>query len=141
MTNDPIDLIQKYVASFNDRTLLDDADAVFAPDVVLINKSTEMEAEGLDAFLQHTAIGWFQAVPDARVQLLDYELRDGAVACTLLSAGTFDGVLETPEGSIPGNGKPFELEFGVEATVTDDRIVRWISDYDLTEWKTQVGLA
>lgn len=141
MTNDPTELIRKYVATFNDRTLLNDAEDVFAQDVVLINESSEMEAQGLDAFLQHTAVDWILAVPDARIELLDYELRDGAVACTLLSSGTFDGELDTPEGSIPGNGERFELEFGVEATVVDDRIARWVSDYDLTDWKTQVGIA
>lgn len=141
MASEPVELVRKFIAGYNARSLHDDAAALFAPDLVVVNESAGQELEGIDAFLQHAVDGWVHAVPDARVELVDYRIQDRGIAFTMRSAGTFDGTLETPEGAISGTGNPFELEVRVEATVEGDRISRWVSDYDLQDWEQQVGLA
>lgn len=141
MTQEPVELVRRFVEGYNNRSLHDDAEAIFASDLVVINEAAGLETQGCDAFLQHAVDGWIHAVPDARVELLDYQVQGGVITVTMQSSGTFDGTLETPEGSIPGTGKPFEMEMHVEATVEGARIVRWVSEYDVEGWQKQVGLA
>lgn len=141
MTTEPVELVRRFVDGYNGRSLPDDAAAIFATDLVVVNEAAGSETRGRDAFIQHVFDGWVQAVPDARVELVDFEVGDRAVTCTMRSTGTFDGTLETPEGTVPGTGRAFELEFTVEANVAGDRIDRWVSAYDVTDWEQQVGLA
>ena len=141
MTTEPVELVRRFVAGYNDRSLHDDAASIFASDLVVVNESAGRNTQGVDAFLQHAFDGWVRAVPDARVELVDYQVRDGSFAFTRRSTGTFEGELETPEGPVPGTGKPFEMEMRVEATVEGDRITRWVSEYDVADWQKQVGLA
>lgn len=141
MTQEPVELVRRFVDGYNARSLHEDAAELFASDLVVINEAAGLETRGRDAFLQHAVDGWVRAVPDAHVDLLDYEVQDGTVTVTMRSAGTFDGTLETPEGSVPGTGESFEMEMRVDATVEGDRIVRWVSEYDVAGWQEQVGLA
>lgn len=141
MTVEPIELIRSFVDGYNDRSLHDDAEAIFASDLVVVNEAAGMETQGIDAFLEHAVDGWLQAVPDARVELVDYQIQDGVVFFTMRETGTFEGELETPEGTVAGTGKPFEMDLRVEATVEGDRITRWVSEYDVEDWRKQVGLA
>lgn len=141
MKTEPIELLRRFVESYNDRSLPDEANDIFAPGLVVVNESAGLEAEGVEAYLEHAYHGWIQAVPDASVEIVDYEVGDGTVACTLRSAGTFEGTMETADGSIPGTGKAFEIELRIEADVDGDRISRWVSTYDVESWQRQVGLA
>lgn len=141
MTTEPIQLLRQFEDSYNDRTLPDEAEAIFASDLIVVNEAAGVETDGIDAYLEHAYLGWIEAVPDAHVELVDYEVDDPTVTCTLRSSGTFDGTLETPEGPIPGTGNPFEIELNIEADIDEGRIARWVSSYDLEDWQHQVGLA
>lgn len=141
MTTEPVELLRRFVDSYNDRSLPDEAAAIFASDLVVVNEAAGVETEGIDAYLEHAYHGWIAAVPDASVELVDYEVDEWTVTCTLRSDGTFDGTLETPEGPIPGTGKPFEIELHVEASIDEGRVSRWVSSYDVKDWQHQVGLA
>lgn len=133
-------LIRRFVDGYNDRTLHDDAEQIFAPDVVLVNEGIGLEAHGIDELLNHMMDWWLAANPDAEAELLDYDLYDGGIAATIASRGTFTGELETPDGTVLGTGESFETEFRVEADVTDERIVRWVSESDMAGWQSQVRL-
>lgn len=135
-----VELIRRFVDGYNKRTLHDDAANFFAPDVALVNKGIGLEARGIDEFLGHVVDGWIAANPDVSVELVDYELRDGGIAATILSRGTFTGELETPDGTVSGTGESFETEFRVEADVADGRLTRWVSESDMAGWQSQVGL-
>lgn len=139
-TPESVELVRRFVDGYNERTLHDDAEDIFAPDLVLVNEGMGLEAHGIDAFLDHVMDGWLAANPDAEVELVDYDHRDGGIAATILSRGTFTGELETPGGTVPGTGEPFETEFRVEADVADGRITRWVSESDMAGWQSQVGL-
>lgn len=141
MTTEPVELIRRFVNSYNDRSLPDAAEGIFTADLVVVNESAGVETEGIEAYLEHAYHGWLQAVPDARIELVDYEVSDRTVSCTMTSGGTFDGTMDTPEGSIPGTGEPFEIELQVEADIDEGRIARWVSSYDIEHWQQQVGLA
>lgn len=140
MTSEPVELVRRFVEDYNDRSLHADGETIFASDLVVVNEAVGLETQGLDAFLQHALDDWVRAVPDARVELMDYQVRDGSIAFTMRSTGTFEGELETPEGPVPGTGNPFEMEMRVDATVEGDRITRWSSEYDVADWQKQVGL-
>lgn len=109
MTTEPIEFLRQFVDSYNSRSLLDEAQAIFVPGLVVVNEAAGIETEGIDSYLEHAYHGWIEAVPDAHVELVDYEVDDQTVTCTLRSGGTFDGTLETSEGSIPGRGTPSRL--------------------------------
>lgn len=141
MPTEPVELLRRFVDSYNDRSLPDEAKGIFAPDLVVVNKSAGLETEGIDSYLAHAYHGWIRAVPDAHIELVDYQVGDRTVSCTLVSGGTFDGTMETAEGSIPGTGKSFEIELRVDADIADGAITRWESRYDMEDWQQQVGLA
>lgn len=141
MTTGSIELLRQFVDSYNSRTLPDEAEAIFSPDLVVVNEAAGIETEGMDSYLEHAYHGWIEAVPDAHVELVDYEVDDQTVTCTLRSGGTFDGTLDTPEGSIPGTGNPFKIEMNIEASIDEGLITRWVSSYDVENWQQQVGLA
>lgn len=140
MIPEPVELIRQFVDGYNDRTLHDDAENIFAPDILLVNEGLDLEVRGIDELLFHMMDGWIAANPDAEVELVNYDLRDEGIAATILSRGTFTGELETPDGTIPGTGESFETEFRVEADVADGRITRWVSESDMAGWRSQVGL-
>lgn len=141
MTTEPVELLRQFVDSYNSRSLPDEAETLFAPDLVVVNEAAGLETEGIDSYLEHAYHGWIEAVPDAHVELVDYEVDDQTVTCKLRSGGTFDGTLETEEGAIPGTGEPFEIEMNINADIDEGRITRWVSSYDVENWQHQVGLA
>lgn len=135
-----VETIRRFADGYNERTLHDDAEDIFAPDVVLVNEGADLEVRGIDEFLAHVVDGWVTANPDAEMELVDYDLRDGRLAATLVSRGTFTGELETPDGTVSGTGESFETEFPIEADVVNGRITRWVSEGDIAGWRSQVGL-
>lgn len=139
-TPESVELIRRFVDGYNERTLHDDAEDIFAPDVVLVNERVGLEVRGIDEFLAHVVDGWVAANPDAEMELVDYDLRDRGIAAMVVSRGTFTGELETPDGTVPGTGESFETEFPIEADVVNGRITRWVSEWDMAGWQSQVGL-
>ncbi len=139
-TPESVKLVRQFVDGYNDRTLHDDAEKIFAPDVVLVNEGIGLEARGIDELLDHMMDRWLAANPDAEVELMDYDLRKEGIAAMIVTRGTFTGELKTPDGTVSGTGEPFETEFQVEVDVTDGRIVRWVSESDMVGWQSQVGL-
>lgn len=140
IATEPVTLVRRFVDAYNGRTLHEDAERIFTPDLTLVNESIGLEAVGIDPFVEHTFDDWLTAVPDARVELVDYEVTHRGISFTLLAEGTFTGELETPDGPIPGTGEPFAIEFTVTAVVDGDRITTWVSEYDVADWQAQVGL-
>lgn len=141
MTTEPVALVRQFIDSYNERSLREAAESLFASDLEVVNRAARVEVQGIDAFLDHVFDGWIRAVPDARVELVDYAVHDTVVTFTMRSTGSFEGPLETPEGTVDGTGERFETAFRVEATVSDGRIGKWVSEYDVADWQRQVGLA
>lgn len=127
--------------SYNDRSLPDEVENIFAPDLVVVNESAGLEAVGIETYLEHAYHGWLRAVPDAHVELVDYEVGDETVDSTLRSDGTFEGTMKTADGSIPGTGRAFEIELHMETDIDEGRISRWVSTFDVESWQGQVGMA
>lgn len=139
-SSESVELVRRFVDGYNERTLHGDAENIFAPGVVLVNERAGLEVRGIDEFLAHVVDGWIAANPDAEVELVDYDLRDGGIAATIVSRGTFTGELETPDGTVPGTGESFETEFPIEVDAVDGRITRWVSEWDVAGWQSRVGL-
>lgn len=137
---EPVELVHRYVDSYNDRSLHDDAEEIFASDIVLVNEGAGLEAQGIEAYLDHAVDSGINAAPDGEVELVDYQVTDQGIAFTVLWSGTFTGDLDLPDGTIPGTGESFEVEFRIEATVNDGRITRWNSEVDMADFQSQVGL-
>ena len=54
--------------------------------------------------------------------------------------GTFTGTLQTPPGSVPGNGNPIEIEYQLEQTFNEEgKLVHFVVNYDMQDFLHQLG--
>jgi uncharacterized protein (TIGR02246 family) len=83
--------------------------AVLADDVVFAAPGG-VNGAGRDACAAFFA-GWFEAFPDARVEVTGVHLIGDVVVEEGVFTGTHDGTLRTPGGDIPPTGRPARVDY------------------------------
>jgi len=116
---------RRFVDGYDDHTPHDDAEDIFAPDVVLVDEGIGLEARGIDDLLDNAIDRWLTANPDAKVELIDYDLHDGGMAATIVSRGTFTGELETPDGTVSGTTREESHEETLSLIRSRSSTVTW----------------
>ena len=128
------------INGFNDRSFRTNAQNYISPNIVVVDVPTGQEMHGLDGFIQYSE-GFVSAMPNIKGTILGQEVNGNTVVSTIRGTGTFTGQLETPQGTVPGNGNKVELEYQLEVVVENDKIVRFTLNYDMQSFMSQLGLA
>ncbi len=134
------DLAQLQLDIFNDRTFRERAAEFVDPNVVTIDVPQGQELQGLDAYLQYSE-GYITTMPDIQGQAVEHQVSGNTVTTRIRGIGTFTGQLETPDGTVPGNGNGVDLEYQAEWEFNaDGKLARFTLNYDMGEFMSQLGL-
>lgn len=136
----PIELAKTQIDGFNDRSFRTNAQQYVSSSIVVVDLPTGQELHGLDGFRQYSE-GYVAAMPDIRGAILDHTVNGNTVITNVRSTGTFTGQLQTPQGTVPGNGNKVEFPYQLEIQVENDKIVRLTATYDMQNFMTQLGLS
>jgi steroid delta-isomerase-like uncharacterized protein len=100
-----------------------------------------MTGEGKTACAQFYA-GWFEAFPDAHVQVHDLHLAaDGDVAVEEGTfTGTHQGVLRSPAGDVPPTGRPVAVDYIQVLRFRDGKHISFNLMFDRLLMLEQLGL-
>jgi predicted ester cyclase len=80
-------------------------------------------------------------LPDLKGTLIEHKVNGNQVTTRVQGRGTFTGVLQTPQGQVPGNGKKLDLEYQVNSEFNEaGKIVRAEFSYDMQAFAKQLGL-
>ena len=133
-------LAQETVDSFNDRSFREKARDVADANLVIIDKPTGQELRGANGFVQYSE-GFVTAMPDLKGEVLEQKVDGNKVTTRVHGQGTFTGTLYTPQGTIPGTGKPLDIEYTLEQEFNDaGKLVRFVVDYNLQDFMRQLGV-
>jgi predicted ester cyclase len=80
-------------------------------------------------------------MPDVKGTIVDQKVNGNTVVTSLRATGTFTGQLQTPQGTVPGNGNQVDFPYQFEILVENDKIVRFTTSYDMQDFIGQLGLA
>ena len=80
-------------------------------------------------------------MPDIKGAILDQKVNGNTVITFVRATGSFTGQLQTPQGTVPGNGNKVDLPYRLEIRVENDKIVRFAATYDMQSFMGQLGLA
>ena len=134
-------LAQATADTFNDRSYRDKAKDLMDPEVQIVDKPTNQEMRGPDAYVQYSD-GFVKAIPDLRGTVIENKQSGNKVTSRVRGQGHFTGPMVTPQGSIPGNGNPVEIEYEIEQEFNDaGKVVRFVIDYDMQDFMRQLGAA
>ena len=134
-------LAQDTVDSFNDRSFREKAKEVADANIVVIDKPTGQELHGVDGFIQYSE-GFVAAMPDLRGEAIEHTVDGNKVTTRVHGKGTFTGTMQTPQGAVPGNGRPLDIEYQLEQEFNDaGKLVRFVVNYDLQDFMRQLGMA
>jgi predicted ester cyclase len=134
-------LAQASADSFNDRSYRDKAKDVMDPNVVIVDKPTSQEMRGPDAYVQYSD-GFVNAIPDLKGTVIEHKVSGNKVTSRVRGQGNFTGTMVTPQGNLPGNGNPVDIEYQIEQEFNDaGKIVRFAVDYDMQDFMRQLGAA
>ncbi len=133
-------LAQDTVDDFNDRSFRQKAKEVADANIVIIDKPTGRELRGVDSFVQYSE-GFVTAMPDLKGEALEHKVNGNKVTTRVHGQGTFTGTLSTPQGTVPGNGNPFDLEYQLEQEFNEaGKLVRFVVDYNMQDFMRQLGV-
>jgi len=133
-------LAQATADSFNDRSYRDKAKDVMDPDVLIFDKPTNQEMRGPEAYVQYSD-GFVNAIPDLKGTVVETNVSGNKVTSRIRGQGHFTGTMVTPQGSVPGNGQPVDIEYRVEQEFNDaGKVVRFAIDYDMQDFMRQLGM-
>jgi len=133
-------LAQATADSFNDRSYRDNAKDVMDPDVLIFDKPTNQEMRGPEAYVQYSD-GFVNAIPDLKGTVVETNVSGNKVTSRIRGQGHFTGTMVTPQGSVPGNGQPVDIEYRVEQEFNDaGKVVRFAIDYDMQDFMHQLGM-
>ena len=133
-------LAQDSVDMFNDRSYRQKAKEVMDSNVVVIDGPTGQELHGPDGYVQY-ADGFVTAMPDLKGTALEHKVSGNKVTTRVRGQGTFTGTMVTPQGSMPGNGKPLDIEYQVEQEFNDaGKTTRFAVDFDMQDFMRQLGM-
>ena len=134
-------LAQATADTFNDRSYRDNAKDMMDPDVLIVDKPTNQEMRGPDAYVQYSD-GFVNAIPDLRGTVIQNQQSGNKVTSRVRGQGHFTGTMVTPQGSMPGNGNPVDIEYEIEQEFNDaGKVVRFVIDYDMQDFMRQLGAA
>ena len=132
-------LAQASADSFNDRSYRDKAKDVMDPNVVILDKPTSQEMRGPDSYVQYSD-GFVNAIPDLKGTVIEHKVSGNTVTSRVRGQGNFTGTMVTPQGNLPGNGNPVDIEYQIEQEFNDaGKIVRFAVDYDMQDFMRQLG--
>jgi predicted ester cyclase len=134
------DTVNKHYDGFNNRTFEKNATDYIAPNFIYADAATGQEARGIEGYGQY-ANGWIATFPDAKIKITNQQVQGNRVITTFRGQGAFTGQLQTPQGTVPGNGRKVDVEFREEAEIANDKITRLSISYDQQELMRQLGLA
>ena len=106
-------LAQNTVDDFNDRSFREKTKDVADPSIVIIDKPTGQELRGVESFVQYSE-GFVTAMPDLKGEAVEHKVNGNKVMTRVHGQGTFTGTLNTPQGSVPGNGNRLDIEYQLE---------------------------
>jgi predicted ester cyclase len=133
-------LAQATADSFNDRSYREKAKDVMDPNVVILDKPTNQEMRGPAAYVQYSD-GFVNAIPDLQGTVIENKVSGNKVTSRVRGQGHFTGTMVTPQGSLPGNGKPVDIEYRIEQEFDDaGKVVRFAIDYDMQDFMHQLGM-
>ncbi len=134
-------LAQDTVDSFNDRSFRQKAKDAADANVVVLDGPTSQELRGVDGFVQYSD-GFVTAMPDLKGTALEHKVNGNKVTSRIRGKGTFTGTLQTPQGTLPGNGNPVEIEYQLEQEFNEaGKLVRFAVDYDMQDFMRQLGVS
>ena len=133
-------LAQDGVDMFNDRSFRQKAKDVMDPNVVIIDGPTGQELHGPDGYVQYSE-GFVTAMPDLKGTALEHKVNGNKVTTRVRGQGTFTGTMVTPQGSVPGNGNLFDIEYQIEQEFNDaGKVTRFAVNYDMQDFMRQLGM-
>jgi len=136
---DPIKLIHRVIGIYNNRSHHEEGHTVSHPDMVGVDEAIGQEFQGLDAWNQY-GDGFIAAFPDLKIIVTGARPHGNMVHVNLHAQGTFTGEMVTPDGTVPGNGNRFEMNYESEVEIKDGKVARWTNRYDMQEFMRQLGL-
>ena len=133
-------LAQATADSFNDRSYRDKAQDVMDPDVVIVDKPTNQEMRGPGGYVQYSD-GFVNAIPDLQGTVIEHRVNGNKVTSRVRGQGHFTGTMVTPQGSMPGNGNPVDIEYRIEQEFDEaGKVIRFVIDYDMQDFMHQLGM-
>jgi hypothetical protein len=133
-------LAQATADSFNDRSYRDKAKDVMDPNVVILDKPTNQEMRGPAAYVQYSD-GFVNAIPDLQGTVIENKVSGNKATTRVRGQGHFTGTMVTPQGSMPGNGNPVDIEYQIEQEFDEaGKVVRFAIDYDMQDFMHQLGM-
>jgi predicted ester cyclase len=133
-------LAQMGVDTFNDRSFREKAKDLMDANVVIIDVPTGQELHGPDGYVQYSE-GFVNAMPDLKGTAIEHKVNGNKVTTRVRGQGTFTGTMVTPQGSVPGNGNPLEIEYQIEQEFNDaGKVTRFAVDFDMQDFMRQLGM-
>jgi len=133
-------LAQDSVDMFNDRSYRQKAKEVMDSNVVVFDGPTGQELHGPDGYVQY-ADGFVTAMPDLKGTAIEHKVSGNKVTTRVRGQGTFTGTMVTPQGSMPGNGNPLDIEYQVEQEFNDaGKVTRFAVTFDMQDFMHQLGM-
>jgi predicted ester cyclase len=132
-------LAQAGIDTFNDRSFREKAKDLMDSDVVILDKPTNQELHGPDGYVQYSD-GFVNAIPDLKGTVIEHKVSGNKVSTRVRGQGHFTGTMVTPQGSLPGNGNPVDIEYRIEQEFNNaGKVVRFVVDYDMQDFMRQLG--
>jgi steroid delta-isomerase-like uncharacterized protein len=139
MAADHASLVRSVYTAYNDRAF-DRAAEVVTDDYDWLMVPTQQAFHGPGGMREYLA-GWAEGFSDSVVEVTNVVVGDGQAVVEFVGRGTHDGTLNTPMGPIPATGQRAELHFCDVYEITDDKLRRGRSYFDLATLMRQLGLA
>jgi predicted ester cyclase len=133
-------LAQMSVDTFNDRSFREKAKDLMDANVVVIDGPTGQELHGPDGYVQYDD-GFVSAMPDLKGTVIEHKVNGNKVTTRVRGQGTFTGTMVTPQGSMPGNGNPLDIEYEIEQDFNDaGKATRFAVNFDMQDFMRQLGM-
>lgn len=113
-----------------------------AEDVVLTTPGPtgRVELRGKAAGQEYNQ-GWFDAFPDAKIQIVNEVISADCICDEGILTGTHTGTLKTAMGDIPATGKVVSGQYALISQVRDGKIAKSNLYFDLAQFMFDLGLA
>ena len=96
--------------------------------------------KGVDGFVQFSQ-SFVDAMPDLKGTTMDHKVNGNKVSTKVHAKGTFTGTMQTPQGPVPGTGRPVDIEYALDQEFNDaGKLVRFAVNYDMQDFMRQLGI-